>query len=181
LELVREARAHERNHAEELAIRRYTDALALDPTLGEAYLGLAELRARRGDVREAERVYSVALAHVPQLRLALVGRARARWALGWHGEAEQDLDAYASEADDAAALRELAGWYGEDGRLPAQLATWRRLLVVAGKNGDGALAKEARTMARALQIVLKEADPVAYPAADDEVRRALAAIARRGG
>ncbi len=76
-ELVREARAHDAAHKEELALRRYTEALSLDPTLADAYLGLGELRARRGDAREAERVYSVAMEHVPGLRPALAGRARA--------------------------------------------------------------------------------------------------------
>src|SRR5262249_31673576 len=90
-ELIREARAHEAAHKDELALRRYSEALALDPTLAEAYVGLGDLRARRGDTREAERVYSVALEHVPTLKIALAGRARARWALGLHEDAELDM------------------------------------------------------------------------------------------
>jgi tetratricopeptide (TPR) repeat protein len=180
-ELVREARVHEADHKEELAMRRYTEALALDPTLGDAYLGLGELRARRGDAREAERVYSVALEHVPQLRAALLGRARARWAMGLHEDAERDLSAYASGGDEKASLRELAGWFGEDGRAPAQLAVWRRLVVVAERTSDAPLARESRTMVRALQILVGPADPVSAPNDGDDVRRALARMARRGG
>jgi hypothetical protein len=77
-------------------------------------------------------------------------------------------------------MRELAGWYREDGRLLAQLAAWRRIMVVAARAGDVALGREARTMIRALQILVEPADPVAFPVDPDAVRRALAAIARRG-
>src|SRR5262249_9043067 len=48
LELVRLARSHEQAHQEDLALRRYMEALSLDPTCEEAYLGLGSLRARRG-------------------------------------------------------------------------------------------------------------------------------------
>src|SRR5207253_10180861 len=82
LELVKIARAHESARQEELALRRYMEALTLDPTCEEAYLGLGSLRTRRGDLREAERVYSVALEHVPQLRAARTARAWVRLALG---------------------------------------------------------------------------------------------------
>jgi hypothetical protein len=147
---------------------------------------LGQLRARRGDAREAERVYSVALAHIPDLRAALAGRARARWALGFHDDAERDLLAYVGDGNDKAALRELAGWFGEDGRAPAQLAAWRRLLVLAERTSDTALAREARTTVRALQIMVGPADPVSAPTSDgvndaNDVRRALAHMARRGG
>src|SRR4051812_10074949 len=87
LELVRAARAHEAAHEEDVALRRYMEALSLDPTCEEAYLGLGSLRARRGDLREAERVYSVAIEHLPGLRSARLGRAYVRHALGAHVEA----------------------------------------------------------------------------------------------
>ncbi len=180
-ELVREARAHEAAHKEELALRRYSEALSLDPTLADAYLGLGELRARRGDAREAERVYSVAMEHVPGLRAALVGRARARWQMGMRDEAENDLWAYVADTDDKAALRELAGWFGEEGKVPAQLAAWRRMLAVAERTSDAALVREARTTVRALQILVGPADPVSAPVEGDDVRRAVARMARRGG
>src|ERR1700722_2711155 len=107
-ELVREARAHQAAHEDSLAARRYMEALSLDPTCEEAYLGLGEVRERNGEMREAERVYSVALAHVPQLKIALVGRARARRSLGARDDAEQDLEAYVMTDEDTAILRELA-------------------------------------------------------------------------
>ena len=191
-ELVREAREQEAAHRDDLAARRYTEALSLDPTCEEAYLGLGELRARLGDAREAERVYSVALAHAPQLKLALVGRARARRALGQRDEAEEDLEAYVLAEGDPAVLRELAGWYGEDNRAAAELATWRRMLVIGVRAHDPTLARESMTMVRALQLLLGPADPVTGPlqpgisadragAPREFARRMIAVIARRGG
>lgn len=179
LELVRIARAHEAAHEDDLALRRYTDALGLDPTCDEAYIGLGRLRARRGDLREAERVYSVALEHVPALRAARVGRAYVRRALGARTEAIDDL--LTGAEDDPAALRVLASWYGEEGQTPAQLAVWRRIVTRAETSHDAALLHEARTTVRALIILVGPADPAAYPAADDRTfRRFVALLARKG-
>ena len=57
LELVRMAHVHETAREDDVAIRRYMEALALDATCEDAYLGLGALRARLGDLREADRVY----------------------------------------------------------------------------------------------------------------------------
>ncbi|MGO8995812.1 MAG: hypothetical protein ACLQVI_21075 [Polyangiaceae bacterium] len=178
---MRQAQEHEARHDDFVAISRYMEALSLEPTLGEAYLGLGALRLRRGDAREAERVYSVALARVPALSSARAGRAEARWALGHRAEAEEDLEAYARTSDDAGALRELAGWYAEESQAPAQLATWRRIRTLAEAHGDAPLEHEARTMVRALQILVGGADPVAKPTDADPVRRGIARVAQRGG
>jgi tetratricopeptide (TPR) repeat protein len=180
-ELVRQARAHEAAHEDDVALRRYTDALAEDRTSADAWLGLGALRMKVGEPAEAERVYDTALAQVPTLRLALQGRARARWALGRHTDAEEDLEAYAATERDNGALRELAGWLGEDGRTPAQLAIWRRLLAVAHEADDAPLEREARKMVRALVILVDGSDPAASPVDPDATRRALARIAARGG
>ena len=180
-ELLRQARAHEATHEDDLAVRRYMEALAIDPTSGEAWLGLGAIRLRLGDAGEAERVYSAALQHTSALPLALRGRAYARWELGRRAEAEADLDTYATLQGDATALRELAKWYGIDGRTPAQLATWRRLLAMALLADDAPLAREARRMVRALVILVDGADPAASPIDPGEARKALAAIAKRGG
>ena len=91
------------------------------------------------------------------------------------------MERYAELEGGAAARRELAGWYGSDGRWPAQLAVWRRILSEATKVGDAAAEHEARTMVRALVIVVDGADPVASPADASAARRAMAALARRGG
>jgi tetratricopeptide (TPR) repeat protein len=178
-ELVRQARAHEAAHRDDLAVRRYMEALELDPTAEDAWLGLGALRMRTGEPAEAERVYEAALGRVPLLRRAIEGRAHARWAQGHHAEAEADLDEYATSEGDVGALRELAGWYGSDGRTPAQLAVWRRLRAMASHAEDPAGEKEARRMVRALVILASGADPAAWPAEPDPTRRALAHIARR--
>jgi cytochrome c-type biogenesis protein CcmH/NrfG len=180
-ELVRQARAHEAAHENDLALRRYTEALTLDATNEEGWLGLGALRLRLGEAAESERVYDAALQRVPTCSRALEGRARARWALSRRPEAEADLAAYASAQGGAAAWRELASWYGVEGRAPAQLAVWRLLLASAVDAHDAPAEKEARLMVRALVLLVGSADPAASPPGPEATRRALAAIARRGG
>jgi tetratricopeptide (TPR) repeat protein len=180
-ELVLQARAHEAMRDDDVAVRRYTEALSLDPLNADAWLGLAALRMKIGDVTEAERVYSSAFERLPTLLAALEGRAHARWALGRHTEAEGDLEAYAERTEDAAPLRELASWLGADGRTPAQLAVWRRLLARAVAAGDRNGEAESRRMVRALVVLVDGADPAASPVDPDETRRAMAHIAHRGG
>jgi tetratricopeptide (TPR) repeat protein len=180
-ELVRQAQAHEAAHDDDVAVRRYMEALTIDATSANAWLGLGALRLRLGDAAEAEKVYSAAIEHVPSLHRALEGRARARWALGQRALAEHDIDEYVALDSDPAGLKELADWYGREGRTPAQLAIWRRVSRLAMRLQDASLAQEARRMVRALVIVVDGADPASSPIAPDETRRALAAIARRGG
>jgi tetratricopeptide (TPR) repeat protein len=173
-ELVRQARAHEAANEDDLAARRYTEALTIDALSSAAWLGLAELRMRTGDAREAERVYTAALARLPLLTAALKGRAHARWASGLHTEAERDLAAFADASGDASAYRELASWFGSDGRAPAQLATWRRLL--AAESPSEAVPSEARRMVRALIVIVGSADPACSPIDPSPTRVALSRI-----
>ncbi|WP_146653688.1 tetratricopeptide repeat protein [Labilithrix luteola] len=180
LELVRVARAHEVAHEEDTALRRYMEALSLDPTCDEAYLGLGALRTRRGDLREAERVYSLALEHVPELQQARRARAFVRHALGMRDQAVADLLAPTGQGTPET-LRILAQWHGEDGQTPAQLAVWRRIAVLAAETNDSALAREAQLHVRALLVLVREADPAAWPADDRGDRRLFAALARRAG
>jgi tetratricopeptide (TPR) repeat protein len=189
-ELVLQARQHEAAHEEDMAVRRYTEALTIEPTNADAWLGLGALRMKLAEPSEAERVYAAALDRVPSLHAALVGRARARWALGRHAEAEADLEQVATPAADVALLRELAGWFGTDGRTPAQLATWRQLLWIAMANAttkegpaphQDPLLVEARRMVRALVILVDGADPASSPIEPDPTRRILARIAKQGG
>ncbi|HXN32190.1 MAG TPA: tetratricopeptide repeat protein [Polyangiaceae bacterium] len=183
-ELVRQARAHEAAREDDVAVRRYMEALAIEPKNADAWMGLGALRMKIGEAAEAERVYSSALDRIPSLQAALEGRARARWALGRHDEAEADLCAFATTQTtqrSVAPLRDLAEWYGLDGRTPAELAIWRRLLALALDRADTTSEREARRMVRALVIVVDGADPASSPMEPDTTRRALAAIARRGG
>jgi tetratricopeptide (TPR) repeat protein len=180
-ELVRQARAHEAAHEDDVAVRRYMEALQIDVTSEDAWLGLGALRLRLGEPAEALRVYDASRVRIPTLHRAVQGRARSLWALGRHADAEAALDAYATLEGGAGALRELGGWYGSEGRTPAQLSVWRRILRMAVDAGDGALEREARRMVRALVILVDGADPVASPAVQDATRRGMAAVARRGG
>ncbi len=180
-ELVRQARAHEAAHEDDVAVRRYMEALELDVTTEDAWLGLGALRLRLGEPGEALRVYDACLVRLPALHRAVQGRAHALWALGRHVEAEATLDAYATLEGGAVALRELGTWYGSEGRTPAQLSVWRRMLRMAIDAGDDALEHEARRMVRALVILVDGADPAASPAVQDATRRGMAAVARRGG
>lgn len=179
LVLVEAARGHEARGDQDLALRRYTEALTLDSTCAEAYLGLGSLRLRLGDPTEAWRVYSAALVHLPGLGAAHLGRARALRTQGDRAEARQSLETYAFAAGDVAALRELAGWYGDDGLPPAQLAAWRRLRALAEGQRNEALAAEAQIMVRALQAFVGPADPVSSPGRSDPRRDAFrVAVAR---
>lgn len=177
-ELVRQARVHEAAREDDVAARRYMEALQLDPQNEDAWLGLGALRIRIGEAAEAERVFDAALLRVPAMHKAIEGRARARWALGRHAEAESDMATYATQESDIAALRELAGWYAADRRTPGQLAAWRQVLTLAQ---DEATQKEARRMVRALVILVDLADPASSPAGPDATRRAMASVARRAG
>jgi tetratricopeptide (TPR) repeat protein len=180
-DLVRQGKLHEACDEVDSAFRSYTDALALDPTSRDAYLSLGALRLHRGQAREAERVYSMALEHVPTLNEALAGRAHARRALGARDLADRDLADYAKMTDSVASWRELATWYGEEGRFTAELSVWRGLLDFADTHSDAALASTCRSEIRALVVLAKPIDPAAYPATNDFTRAALANIARRGG
>jgi tetratricopeptide (TPR) repeat protein len=179
-ELVRQARAHEAAHEEDIAARRYTEALTLDPAQPDAWLGLGGLRERLGELAEAERVYSAALERVPTLHRALEARAVLRWKLGRHVDAEADELTYAETEGDPRAFRQLAEWFGSEGRTPAQLAIWRRLLAMASRASDGEGLVEAERMVRALVILVDSADPASSPVEPDATRSALARIARRG-
>ncbi|HEX7601949.1 MAG TPA: hypothetical protein VF316_10105 [Polyangiaceae bacterium] len=184
-ELVRSAHAQEATGEVDRALRLYTDAITLDPTCSAAYLGLGALRERSLDLREAERVYSVALEHVPTLADAHARRAGVRYRLGFHEDAVAELRALvdtplgddASRRNAAAALRQLATWYGEERQLPAQLACWRRLLAMAEKVADEALAKESKNMVRALQLLVGPADPVTQPIRPTPLRALVARTA----
>src|SRR5450432_635461 len=89
-ELVRQGRAHEMNHESDAALRLYNDAIGIDGSCGAAYVALGELRAKMGDGREAERVFTTGLTRVSDLREALLGRARVRHAMGHDADAEED-------------------------------------------------------------------------------------------
>lgn len=166
------------------AVKRYTDAIAIDPTCEDAYLALGALREKRNELAEADEVYSVGIVRVPTSVTLVVARGHVRRLLGKFSAAADDLhNAIAASPDVAlqrAALRELATVKRLQGEPAAELGAWRRLLALARASGDAAAEKEASIQARALGLYLGEVDPALAGRGDaDEVRRALAAIASR--
>lgn len=160
-ELTRQAEARAARGEADVALARYLEAIRFDATYGPAYLGLGALYERAGDLREAARIYTMGLDHVS----GFVEGYRARAALlsrqGQLDAAIGDLTAAAAlRRDDPALLRELCRAYVAASALPAALGVARRLSELAAEASDSALAAEARTQARALSILIGEADPV---------------------
>jgi tetratricopeptide (TPR) repeat protein len=174
LELVAMARSHEAQHDDDVAIRRYTEALSLDPACEPAYVGLGALREKHGDVREADRVYSMALAHLPRSSDARLGRARVRWAMGFEELAARDM--FELGAEDPRALRQLALWYMTAAKMPAALAVWRAVAEHPKTTDDLDLKREARAQIRALSLVVVT-DPVAHPIDATGMRRTISRLA----
>ncbi|HEX9295676.1 MAG TPA: tetratricopeptide repeat protein [Polyangiaceae bacterium] len=181
-ELTRQGREHVKNGHDELAARRFAEAVQIDPTYGPAYLELAAVRERSGDLREAERTYDVAIGRVPDFAGALRARAALLHRLGEGGREIADLEAAARLTDTPDVFRELAQGHVADGAWPAALATWRKIQALAEKVGDEQLAREANTQIRGLVVLCGELDPVASGTSSrDWVRRAEASVAKRRG
>jgi tetratricopeptide (TPR) repeat protein len=162
------------------ALSEYTQSLAIDSTLGEAYLRLGALRERMGDAREAALVYSEAVRLGDTRARALVQRSRLFRAAGRGAEALRDLEAAVALEPNREALSELANDYVELHAFAAALFTVRRLLASAQVSGDNAAEQSARLEVRALRVLAAETDPTAERAPKhDWVGRSLASIARR--
>jgi tetratricopeptide (TPR) repeat protein len=181
-ELTRQGREHAKSGDDALAMRRFADAIHLDPSYGPAYLELGAVRERAGDFVEAERTYDVAIAHVPHFLDAFRARAALLRRMGDFAREMADLEHVARVAEGPETLRALAARYIENKAWPAALATFRRLRVLAERSGDEKLLREAALQTRALAVLCGELDPVVSGAGErDWVRRAVASVARRGG
>lgn len=162
------------------ALREYTEALAIDSTLGEAYLNLGAIRERMGDPREAELVYSEAVRLSDTRARALLQRSHLRRQAGLAAQALADLEASVELDPSPAALRELSHHYVEAHAWSAALATVRRFASLAQTSGDAVAYESARLEVRALRVLAAEVDPSTQRAArHDWVARALISIARR--
>jgi tetratricopeptide (TPR) repeat protein len=161
------------------ALSEYTASLAVDSTLGVAYLRLGSLRERMGDAREAELVYSQAVRLGDTRARALLLRSHLYRAAGQGALALRDLEAAVELEADRAALEELAQHYVEAHAFSAALFTFRRILASAQQSGDSAQLETARVEVRALSVLVAEADPTTEPAKKhDWVGRSLVSIAR---
>ena len=185
-DLVRVGRSMEASGDPDRALRAYNDALSLEPTCRDAYLRLGAIREARHDYREAERVYSTAIDHVPAAREPILRRAAVRLLMGLEleglaelralGEAEPEDEGALRVAVDA--LRRLDDWFSAHDQVAARLGVWRRVLVLADRSGDGPLLAQARTMSRALTLVVGPADPVTQPNGAGGLRFVIARSAR---
>jgi tetratricopeptide (TPR) repeat protein len=162
------------------ALREYSETIAIDSTLGDAYLRLGALRERMGDTREAELIYSEAIRLGDSRAQALVQRSHLHRAAGRSQQAVGDLEAAVELEPNRQALQELAQHYVEAHAWAAALATFRRIASSAQASSEHAAANDARLEVRALRVLAAEADPSTEPVKKhDWVGRALSRIARR--
>lgn len=162
------------------ALREYSETIAIDSTLGDAYLRLGALRERMGDAREAELIYSEAVRLGDSRAQALVQRSHLHRAAGRSKQAVSDLEAAVELEPQREALQELAQHYVEAHAWAAALATFRRIASSAQQNGESAAADSARLEVRALRVLAAETDPSTQAVKKhDWVGRALTRIARR--
>ena len=162
------------------ALHEYSECIAIDSTLGEAYLRLGALRERMGDAREADLVYTQALRLSDTRSRALLQRSHLRRSAGLAALALTDLESAVELDPSRALLEELARDYVEQHAWSAALAVFRRIAARAGEAGDATALETARLEIRALRVLAAETDPSqAQPAKHDWVSRALRSIARR--
>lgn len=186
--LVAQGKQKEADGDELAAIKRYSDAIAIDGTNEEAYLALGALRTKRNELGEAESVYDVATIRVPASRAVYFARGKVRRLRGRVAEARVDLrrawllEGNTGSLDELAIVRELITLAHEQREPAAELLGWRRVLAIARARNDAALTKEASVQARALAIFVGEIDPVTIGRTSPEpFRKSLASVARRGG
>lgn len=162
------------------ALREYTECIAIDSTLGDAYLRLGALRERMGDPREAELVYSEAVRLGDTRARALLQRSHLHRAAGESAQALRDLEASVELDANREALTELARDYVEAQAWSAALAAMRRLAANALEGGDRTSLEAARLEVRALRVLAAETEPTFERVRrHDWVGRALAHIAQR--
>jgi tetratricopeptide (TPR) repeat protein len=170
------------------AMKRYRDAIEIDPTAEPAYLALGALRTKRNELSEAENIYDVALGRLPGSRALYLARGRVHRLRGHVSEARLDLrrawtlEGNSGSNDELSIMREVIALDHEQHDPAGELLAWRRILAIAHARGDAKLKTEASVQARALGIFVGEADPVlSGKTLPEPMRRSLASVARRGG
>lgn len=155
------------------AITSYTRALESDPTLGRAYLGLAELRRLQGDARETEWLLTRAVAISEVRAEALARRADFYESTGRVQQALVDWRTAAEFDPSPTHLRKLAEKYVGRRAWVAALAVWRKLRV-ALEHAPEAERMHAEEMIAALATLASEADAVQHDTGEGNwIRRAL--------
>ncbi len=161
------------------ALTSYDEAVRTDSTLGAAAMRLGSLRERMGDSREAELLYTHALAAPETSADAYYARSQLRSLARRRAAALADLAESVALSPQPERMRVLAGWYVEARLWPAALAMWRALAAHAEATGARAELHEARLTVAALSWLASDTDPVlAGATSTDWVRRSLARSAR---
>ncbi|MGZ3422962.1 MAG: hypothetical protein ACXVEF_03635 [Polyangiales bacterium] len=186
--LVKQGKASEASGDDLVAIKRYSDAMMIDPSSEAAYLALAAVREKRGELLEADEILSVGILRVPTSVDLLIAQGRVQRRRGHPSEAADALrqatrlEGATGSPREIAILRERATLERERLAPAAELSVWRRLLAIARQNDDSKLEKEASVQARVLALYVGEIDPVmSGKGTHDPLRRTLFSIARRGG
>ena len=182
-QLTAQARDHLARGDLVLARKRLHEAIALDPGHAPAWLELAALRERSGELDEALRLYAVALERNPASARIHVARALLLERLGRLTDAAQDVSAAVSIAPSDRAIRNDAlGFYVRRKNWSAALQQSRALLLIAASAAPSGELADARLHTLALQVLADDIDPVrAGRHGGNWQRRAMAAIAQRTG
>ena len=161
------------------ALTAFTQALRADPTLGRAYIELAELRRALGDLNEAERLLSRATALNDVRAEALARRARLYREQRRDDLALDDLKSAAESEPSLQRLRELANFYVQQRAWVAALSIWRRVAAHPELTPSAVEAREVTDTLQALSLLAAEADAVQHAMGErSDVRRTLLRHAR---
>ena len=179
--LTEQGRAHRQSGDTARAIARFSEALAIDATFGDAYLELAALREAAGEPDEAERVLAISLERIPGFVEGMWARAELYGRAKRYPEATSAfLHVSAAKPDDEPTLQKILINATRAGLFPVALAAARRLGALAEMRDDRAAAKDARLTIKALAKLVAEADHVSTGVKlSDPIRRALAAAEAR--
>jgi Tfp pilus assembly protein PilF len=180
-ELVRQGREYASRQEDASAIRRFSDALVIDPTYGPAYVELGAARERTGDIDEAERVYERGIAYAPRFSGTYLARGELRQRRGERAQAAMDFEtASRLGGGDARSLQKIAAHEVAVRAWPAALARYRWLATSAAVSHDLEQEHDASVQAAALSILCAELDPVRAGATGRGwVRASEASVARR--
>jgi len=161
------------------AVSAFTDALRVDPNLGQAYIELAELRRLLGDIGEAERLLSRATALSDARAEALTQRARL-YRLQHRDElALRDLESAVEAEPSVRRLRQLGDFYVEQRAWVAALSVWRRVASEPSLTLEESERAEVLETLGALAVLAAEADAVQHVMRErDTTRRTLRRHAR---
>lgn len=157
-----------------LALRHFSEAVRLAPTLEQAYLHLAQIRLQMGNAEQAREVLRVAIARARPAPNAQAELAQLEHAVGRRTSALSLLRQACETTDRLELWQQLAQWYLQERNHPAALSVWRHL------SHHPRVPPDADVSVAALRWLSAELDSVSAGSdSDDWVRRSLAKLDRR--